>query len=145
MNLYQYLTFTFRAQLQRRLDDSAGSFRLVYILVKIFAFHCTYVFLLKGRHYAHKSVIERHRDILLRCTDINIDVIMHLRRPTVDVIDFKMECTLVNETNDCVKNATIYDYLAKCSKNKFDEFVSVMRVTKQNHVANLLTGNTEGN
>lgn len=127
----------------RRLDDRAGFFIFGLYFDLEFCFSFLPVLRLKGRHKAHENVIERHQDTLLRCTDINILVIMLLRR--FGVTDAEMECTLVTEANAYRKNVIIYDHLAKSSENKFHEFVSVMRYTNQSHVSNLLIGNTKGN
>lgn len=73
---------------------------------------------------------------------MNTAVIKHLL--PVGVTDLEMECTLESETNAYKRNVIIYDHLAKSTENKFNKFISVMRLTKQSHVANLLTGNIKG-
>ena len=91
---------------------------------------------------SHLDAIQKNYEVLIRCTTINFYVLDYLRAK--DVIDDAQESDLKAEMSLLKQRILLLQWLKKASSDKYETFLQVMRNTDQEHVANLLTGSTEG-
>lgn len=91
---------------------------------------------------SHAETIQNNNNVLLRCTTINLYVIDSLRAE--DVVDEAQDSDLRTEKNPRKQRILVFEWLKEVSSDKYESFLKVMKDTEQEHVANLLTGSTEG-
>lgn len=91
---------------------------------------------------SHADVIQKNLNVLLRCTDINLPLIDFLR--VKGVLDDEQEHELKTEVIPVKQRFLLFKWLKEGPSHKYRAFLKVMKDSEQEHVAKLLTGNTEG-
>lgn len=99
----------------------------------------------QSRTLPHVGVIEKNFYVLKRCTDVNVYVIACLRAE--GILDDSQASSIKAEKCLLLRSVLLYNCLKESKDvSKYEEFLRVMERTdvNQEHVVNLLRGNTQG-
>ena len=91
-------------------------------------------------------LLDENREVLLRCIDCNIRFLSNLEAR--EILRYNIKQEIEAERTPYSKNTKLLQCLKEIgtSNNKIiEQFLHVLRETEQDHIANLLTGNKNGN
>lgn len=91
---------------------------------------------------AHIESIEKNRSTLLRCININVQIVACLR--AADVIDEAKESRLTAEKAPYDKLCLLIDWIKESTEIQHESFLQVMEQNEQQHVVNLLKKRKKG-
>ena len=89
------------------------------------------------------KILERNEETLLRTMDCNVVVMANLA--SENILETEHQQEIEAEIIPIKKNRKLLKKLSGCSREKYEKVVKVFKEERQEHVANMLAGHSDGN